>query len=537
MRKKKTIIIISVLLAVGIAAAIVFLPRLLENLPDTVSGVSQLTAVETASETENTETPSTITNPENAETPGNFIERRGEIAVTERNDKVIVIGFGKEPWIVPRDRGEVVNYETNYANNALLLYLTQDGIETLYYKTENEEIRIENVRLWGGAISEDGNHFAYVVMNKDTSENTVMFYNNGETETIYSSENYTFAEISPNGKTVSWTVLINNNTDSETYVKIGENFEKIGMNLEEIYISDNAEFIYYKEEESGNYYVQKGFDRENRQYICRQKDNDFIKLCYNFDCTQAYYQDDLGNGEYRTYLIINGEKPRLISNYYAYVDLEANHGYIDPVKDLTKAVWTEVHREEEYNVLFGLNSDYSTFQIAENADSFIPANSGNICYFISHEKLYKVDSTNPDSEPILIADNAQSFCSSPDYKNLYIINLPYADSFNQIEGAAGLYSVNPTGGKTLISETFDYATADNENLYYFDGSILYKWKDENSLQIADFKESSELTVGCFIYTYSLIIAPDGSLVVYTPSGEIYVQMDGKNFVNIEEYAR
>jgi hypothetical protein len=152
---------------------------------------------------------------------------------------------------------------------------------------------------------------------------------------------------------------------------------------------------------------------------------------------------------------------------------------------------------------------------------------------MSRDNLYKADPTNPDSEPILITDNAPKLLSSPDYKNLYITNSPNLDPYDYIEGAEGLYSVNPEGGKTLISETFDKAAADNEYLYYFDSGKLFKWDGENALQIGDFKESYELTMGDIVYTYGFNIAPDGSLVVWTPSGETYVRTGEGEFVNAD----
>jgi hypothetical protein len=476
------------------------------------------------------------------ETTGNIIESRGEIAVIEKGDRAIIIGFGKEPWIVPTDRGEVVNYETNFANNALLLFVVQDGVDTIYYKTENDEIRIENVDRFGSALSEDGNHFVCVKRDEETDENTVMFYNNGKTEEVYSSEYYTFAGISPNGKTVTWSTLVHNNMDSVTYVKIGENYGKLGNNLEDISVSDNGELIIYKEEESGNYYAQKGFDKENRQFLCLENNDNYIDMYYNFDWTQAYYIDHLDNGEFRTYLVLCGEEPIKISDHYAYIALDTNYGSVEPVKDLTKAVWTEVHENEnekvyryiDQNTLFGFNSDYSTFQIAKNTNGSMQTNSENICYYISRDNLYKVDPTNPDSEPVLITENAPKIFSSPDYKNLYITNSPTLDLYDYIEGAEGLYSVNLEGGKTLISESFDYATADNEYLYYFDGGKLYKWDGENATQIGDFKESYELTMGDIVYTYGFNIAPDGSLVVWTPTGETYVRIGEGEFVNTDE---
>jgi hypothetical protein len=507
----------------------------MSTLTETASTETQSNITEQSDETVNKETEST-------ETPGNIIEKKGEIAVIERGGRAIVIGFGNEPWIVPTDRGEVVNFETNCANDAMLLFVVQDGVDTMYYKTETQELRIENVDRFGSVISEDGNYFAYVVRDKDTDENTVMFYNNGVTEEIYSSDYYTFAGISPFGKTVSFTTLINNNVDSVTYVKIGDNIEKLGRNLEELYISDNAELIYYKEEESGNYYVQKGLDKENRRFICQETDDIYIDNSYNFDLSQAYYIEYLSDDERRTTFVADGGEPIKISDYYAYIDINTGHGNVDSVKDLTKAIWIEVNDDDEDEdvyrymdqyTLFRLNSDYSKTIIAENVNSYMPTNSENICYYIKRDNLYKADPTNPDSEPILITDNAPKLLSSPDYKNLYILNSPSIDPYDYIEGVEGLYAVNPEGGKTLISETFDKAAADNEYLYYFDSGKLYKWDGENATQIGDFKENNELTVGDIVYSYGFNIAPDGSLVVWTPSGETYVRTGEGEFVNAD----
>jgi hypothetical protein len=481
------------------------------------------------------------------DTRDNLVPGNGIISVNPYDDTVIVFGFGGKPWAVKKDSGTDSDFDTNHANNVLLLYVTQNGTETLYYKTESKEIRIENVSRHAADVSEDGIHFIYVEKNKDTDESTIKFYNDGETEIIYSGDSRLSAFVSPHGTAVAWTYY-DENDNSIVNITTGGKTETLGKNLNRISVSDNAEIIFYREED-GKIYVQKGLDRKNRTFIIKSTEENPIFLDYNFDRTQAYYQYEWSDNKYRTYIIVEGEKPVKISDEYTYIPSYSNDISREiPVIDIKKAVWDSSYSGDSdddsenriENQLLGLYSDYSTFVIASNVRDYATVNSENVCYYTDNKNfnLYKIDLSNLDNEPIFITDGVPKLVASLDYENLYIINNNAGDLFH-LDGFEGLYSVNLSGGKTLIAKTFERILSlgiDKDAVYYFNSGILYKWNGKDSLMIGDFSADYDYDPE-IENIHRMTITPDGSFVVLTPSGKDYVSFGGKEFTDLNMLAQ
>jgi hypothetical protein len=463
---------------------------------------------------------------------GNIIAPENKLITIENEaDKsVIIIGFGNTPWIVKNDEDTESLDRTNDAKDAMLLSVIQNGTQVLYYKTIDTELRIENAEKYSDVLARDGKSFIYTEIIDD--KNVLKFYRGGEIMTL--SENAWSGEISPNGTAVTFSEYDTETGRDKTYIYLNGKTELIGDNISFIWaIADNADFIYYQEND-GNNYVQKGLDKGGRVLLCKESEGETFSLDFNYDYSQVGFVDYLGNFFPRTYISINGNKPKKINDKHSYVAVPYDVG----VKDLTKAVWTlstndtaepfTIHITEN---LFGLYDDFSTYAIADTVFPFETGDYSGVCLYRIDGNLYKTDPKNPESVPFLLAENVGNFILSENEEKVFVINDKNRDIYAP-NNDGKLFCISLSGEKTVITDSFDTATPYGNFVYYLDKGTVYRSDGTVIEKIGDLDNEN---IPDKIETSWIEVTKDNIIVVgFNYNEQYYICFDGENFYTADE---
>jgi hypothetical protein len=488
MKMKKTIIITAVLLAVGIAAVIVFLTSAKINSGNTESRTpvsSEFTLLHNIVWVDwhnYEETFVSLLNGEIVALDGNYADEQSSIDQTK-------MAVAVEP---------VLMYNSGHFNDDFTGY-------SLYLIGENSTIICDKGAM-NFFMSSDGSAVAYYT-DLDLSEykenftayGDLVLYKNGKTKKI--ADDIELGEtirVSPDGNTVFYVEGYNDdpNLNTSYLYKNGENI-KIATGITPEAVSNDGEYLYYVMDE--DLYVQTGTNYDSRRnlgyfnydYILNENHNEIINIV-----------------DMRPYISVGGGEIHELPDYKPVVPENiASTGHSYGIKTFVDMMYYT----EDGDVV-RVKSDFETELFAKNVKSPTVSIDNSTFFYIKNGILYKKDITKTDSEEIEIVNNAISFIITEDGSALWYVNddneLFYIEGDSTaVKVADDVYSV----GTLYLGET----------LYYVSGGALFATSNgEKGRHISEITENITY-VGS--YGNQIVVGVD------TGHTTAYRSSDGVNF--------
>ena len=309
--------------------------------------------------------------------------------------------------------GTVNNVGYSYSSDTRLFINDEDELYIMLAKSKTL-VKIANDVFGAIILSGDGKQVLYT-----NDEGVVYLYDVSRGEKTKIVEDIDSVKLSPNGKTILYAVMDEEDGISTMYLYINGEKEKIGDGLFPLTISDDGKDIYYyNREKEAVYYTSYGSD--DKKKIQSGVIADFPSS--NTSQTQIIF--GLGNdkGDHSTYFSEKGGDAIKISGvkgpymYRVFPSWETV-----PVKYPNDVLTDRYYRDSEGNIFY-LDSKLETEKIAGDTgfSSMLSSNS-KIMVCIRNDNLYRYDlSKGAESEKI--ESDVLDFDISRDGSTIYYIN-------------------------------------------------------------------------------------------------------------------
>jgi hypothetical protein len=582
MKKKKAIVIAAISIAICIAAAMILLPKIHNDIPissrDITPAVPQVTfhdnkktKIETPSADEmfyikdpalKLDTlPNTITQIGNEHIPGEFIG---------------ILGFSEYPLIFKNAWSEFFGVMSNSDGTAFLAEAYYDMEKVLYYGKDGVVKKISEPNIISAFLLSDGEEIAWISGHESSNSCTVKKLKNDEVTTLTKkAANFAFSGyyMTPfmglrGGNSLIWYENLNEKDLSfETHLHKDGVTTKLGENMEVVSLAYDGERIFY--EQNGKLFVQNGTDSANRVYITdynaqvdttglndwsveslgtmglnkwdvRNSDyislsqpdiNNFRVIPLNHDYSKVLINVSSLNG-YKHYYYEESKTPILLFNEEISIKTPIGAAGIDDIGDYYFTTQNDDYSFNVYRYDGELKAalDYSVSYFYAFADT------DNVLYE-TEENLWIHDSKTGEHTSVYeISDNI-IYEFTPDLSLIYV-----RDSAGDYNGDT-LYEVKPDGTKTRIAVRVQDHYLDGETLYYLTAECdLYVFENGKSEKVISFDESYDNS------NWSPIEGHDSGylrIAIYTKSEDegtpdtynYFLSTDGRNFVNIMEYVK
>ncbi len=358
--------------------------------------------------------------------------------------------------------GDIVDYEISLDGETMILVSEYD---VLYAYRNNTLTQIEKdisdykVSAEGSAvlyINDYGELILYSISDKESKKLT--------SEVPYNSRAYYY--ISPDGESVAYA-----EGDADDYIlyvyKDGKK-TRIDRNFMPLGLSDDAELLYYYNENSDTVYVVKNNKDPEKLIGNFSSYEDDAELLYNADHTQVIFY----NGT-NYYISENGKERHKISSkeilQFADYDefgitiYQSQYSSTLPVNDFKEQYFIDASYTLRY-----INNKFEVIEIADDVDYFKVTESGSMIYYLDdYGDLYRSSGYNKKFERI--ADDVVDFVITSNGKACYYIDdddtLMYAEKANQSEKIADdIYRLCITHDDYALFVT-DYSSSSGGTLY------------------------------------------------------------------------
>lgn len=417
-----------------------------------------------------------------------------EAICDEDKEQTIIIANGK-------NTGKVIDGDYDYIESSLdgkvmLLLADEDRVLYAYYKKSLIKID-ENIESC--KISAEGTAVAYI-----TSDGELVLYTlkNKKSKTICDelySTNYSYYHISPDGKSVAYTV--DDGDEFTLCVYTGGKEKVIADNAIPYGLSDKAKLVYYYNSEKSAFYVIKS-GKDPVKLAGDLYSFGSVTITFNTDHTQALFIAD-----YKSYITDNGSEKHKISSNTIY---QIGQYYISgQITTSSMYDFTEKYFIDSNYKLYYIDKKFETTSIESNVYSLQTTVSGDIIYFLKiNGDLYRGKGFGGKCEEI--ADEVKQFEITSDGKACYYVDddetLYYLKKSGKSKKVADdVYSIQITHDDRALFIT-DYSS--NE------GGTLYSSYNGKSKKLISDEVSSFITTSTCAY-YNLHTDEKGVYDIYS----------------------
>jgi hypothetical protein len=568
---KKAIIITAILLAVSIAAAIIFFPKTPGNTPDIpiditqkIPGVSQETSDDIDIKIGNVkiETPSAdeVFYIENEalrleDSPG-YISRIG----LNSRGYIGILGFSEYPLIIREDEINRLNdfpeVQSNSDGTAFLAYASIDEKRVLFYGKDGVVIKISEPNIQSAVLLSDGEEIAWLSGEDNSSKCTVKVLKNNEI-TVLSKKaaSYYGAGLRVSGNALIWYENFKrnewSNESSYTVILHKDGVSKqLGKDIDVILFIGGGERIFY--EEDYELFVQNGFDKKNRVFISDYSFNtvntafetpnansfDVINLsqpdmtniiyhAFNRDFTQIIFGVS-SYGDFKSIYYEEGKPPLfLINDQLTRIDPVGGTG----ADDISEYYFTTTNDDYSLNV-YRFDGELKPVSVSgvrsiktfTDTDDFLYETELNLCLYDSE--------TGESTSVFQIPETSDIYYTATnDLSKIYIEE--------SVDGTRGytLYEVKPDGTYTKIYDEAINSCLDGEAFIYLTPEYdLYIYEEGNSEKFLSIGENiQDIDFPFFRDRESGYL----DIEVWTEGSSFYnyISIDGRIFVSIEDYLK
>jgi hypothetical protein len=570
MKMKKTIIITAVLLVIGIAGAIVFLPKTLKNVPvispDVAPGTTQEIAenIDLKKGTVKIETPSAdevfyLENP--VLRLVKYPQYISQISYNS-NSYIGVLGFAEYPLIIREDEinrfNDYPEVISNSDGTAFLAYTSIDGKRVLFYGNDGVVKKITDKNIQSAVLLSDGEEVAWLSGDDDSNRCAVKVLKNNEiTVLTKNAASYYSAGLRASGNALIWYENFKQNPNGTgtytVYLHKDGKTAQLGKNLEIKAFAFSGEKIFY--EDDYKFYVQNGFDKKNRVFITD----------YNFDIEEAGMNnlnaDNLGAimlsqpdmshiyiyasnrdltqaiicvssyGDYKTVYYEEGKPSKFLING----PLEV----IDPVGETEAIDLSEYYFKTEY---YNSSTSEEGYDIYRFDGELIPVpvsgvreimtfNDTDNFLYETEENIWLYDSKTGESISVFEYEKSSyiTYTATADLSKIYVF-VKEIDCYS-------LYEIKSNGVKTKLCDDAENYYLDGETLYYLTADYdLYIYENGNREKLLSVGENHDDIDFAFFRD-----SESGYLKIeaWTENSSFYnyISTDGRNFVCVEDYLK
>jgi hypothetical protein len=447
---------------------------------------------------------------------GVYIERENipTIAYGNESEQLALLGFGKEPWFIEKEKYDSPAIISS-TNGLATLVLVEDGSETvIYYVTNKTQEIIEADDIRGAVISDNGNAFVYYY-GENSDEMTLALYRDGKTEVLSEDAIYgSTIVISPNGSAVSWGEDYKDG-EYKTMLAYSGKIEELGRSLSVYGLADNGKYVYYQKGEG--VYVQKGVDEANRVKIASSSSSSYTSAVFNNDYSQVVVNTMDDDGDVRAYLSENGKESVKLANEALYPVYP--NGY-NQVSDLTKAIYYSGYWE--YYDIYGLDKDLQPYEIVSGVETYQLSADGKELLFTEYDDLYKIKTAQKNKGPEKLYSDVAQIAASRDLKTVYFVT----------EDDELYYLKGENKAETVSYDYDDYAVLGNDIYYIYESEVFKATRGKGKLiGEIDFDESDIDEAYIYAYDYGSIV-----ISIYDDGYDRidFVSSDGKTFINTDD---
>jgi hypothetical protein len=566
----KKLIIIAVILSLVVIAEIAFI---LTNMPDNPPSDTYEVAEEIdENETINKETAKieTATSDEvfyleNAELRlDNYPQYITQIGYNTEG-YLGILGFSEYPLIIREDPVNRLNDSTEVQSNsdgtAFLAYASIDEKRVLYYGNNGTVKKITDENIQTARLLSDGDEIAWISGDDDSNNCTVKLLKNGEI-TILSRKaaSYYGSGLKSSEDALLWYENFKQNPNGTgtytVYLHKDGKTEKLGKDLEIKAFWKGGERIFYEDEYK--FYVQNGFDKENRIFITdyseytgtegvnnKNADNPGAIMLSQPDMTNIYIyaaNRDLTQaiicvssyGDYKTIYYEEGKPPKFLINDSIEAIVPAGGTGVD---DLSEYYYkTEYYNSSTSEVSYGVyrfdGGELKPVPVSGVQGIMTFSDTDNLLYE-TDENLFIYDSKTGKSESVFEFEKSTRifYSATPDLSTIYVRESP------EETDTRPLYEIKPDGTKKVIADFVRNEYLDGETLYYLSEDYdLYIYENGNSEKLLSIGENLADTEIDFVF-FRDRESEYLTLEVWTVGSSIYFYMstDGREFVCVEDY--
>lgn len=356
-------------------------------------------------------------------------------------------------------------------DRSVLTVIDEDN--TLYTLTKSGASRVAD-DVKAAAISQDGSHVAFLSdYDKDTYTGTLYLHTvGGESEKIADDVIVEPVVLSPNGQSVAYETLIDDQEmDGYIYTKGGE-LEKLGRNCMVLALADKSRYIYYLKVDfdagSCSFYVDKGGEQ-----VKLASDIYDLGGCFNRDLSEVLYRHDdkiyisraggdkerVAGDAYGCYLAI----PRNGARYSSY-----NEFSVFAVYDVDTLAGSVFSNGDSF---YYLGKDLESEKIIADGYGATVSEDGKSLLYYSSNRIYRIEDLTRDATKEAIASGIGSYYLVSASSDLSV--LAYVDKDEAIyykKGDNDPVRIGYDGESLLLTES-------GKVLYYISDGILYVSKN------------------------------------------------------------
>jgi hypothetical protein len=497
------------MLAIGIAAAIIILPRMSETVE-----------------------PYYITDPavRLEKTTGYISSIDGGL-----DDYLIILGYSEYPLVIKKDTESYTTVSSNSSD--FVADFEQKGESYMIYSNDNEVKTVNEPGIIIANIGKNSNTIFWVTGKSQSNNCTLKMMQNGVTEVITDTLSdfvnldypvFTFWN-SDDGNAVVWYEDYNEENETLiTYLYKDGKTAPLGKNIEISVISDNADKIFY--EQYDKFYVQNGFDYENRILIAQlEEEGSKARVKYhNSDYSQIIYSvygEDVT--QIKSYYYEYGKEPVFLADGLLNRETPTNSEDTDDLRGCYYTAKRVGHNLDVY--YFGDTFERVFFK---KVDSIFTLSGTKNLLYETDKNLFLYDSQTGESVSVFEKTNEITYEARSDLSEIYVsLN-------NGNDNPKTLYSVKPNGEKTVISENvFDFFLVDHSLYYITSNGELFITENGQSKKLITFDEKEIIETRCGKDPggyYFIEITTETLYDSFYDDSVYYISTDGKNFVNTDE---
>lgn len=360
-------------------------------------------------------------------------------------------------------------------------------------------------------IASGGKYIVYVA---DEGSALYLYSVGGESTKIEDDVNITSYTISPNGKSVLYSVYDDEDGDTPVYFYNGKESVKVASSGNALGVADGGKYIYYSATND------KG---ETNAYSYNKNKEEKTKLAslsgirFNSDLSQAL----IINAEGKTYVSVKGAEAEKVSGKSLYLIIAGDSVYsnsIAPVDDFfgklysssdndiykveknpdkTEKIlsnYSDYYIDESYETLHYTDDDGDFFvtkisygekakekakQIAEEVYDFVITSNGKIAYYRADEDVYAINAKGGKAKRVS-SDDVTSYLTLDDKDVLYFF---CDDELHAVKGKKASVCVLEDCNTRYLRGGYLYAI-DDDSFYYIKGTKSEKLFDYSELIIS-----------------------------------------------------
>jgi hypothetical protein len=495
---KKVIIIIAIMIAMCIAATMIFypiMPEISQEITDIIDIKSDTGNINIASEKEVFYIENEALRLENLTGHITYIS-------VNNDDYSILLGYSEYPMIIRKDLYADPDFKVNSTGTDFLI-CTELNNENVLFFSDGEGIKklSDTDVLMADFFNKDESIF-WICTDEETNTGKLKIMNNGEITVLSEKVGYLINDIVyaepfwsfPDENALIWKEYNSDDSGYKTYLYLDGITGLLGENINIIDETTDTEKIYYTQKGESEIFCQNAFDYENR-------------MCVMFSYQPEIFID--------TVYPKNSAHPDEKSEYYYYTENA----------DDTINIFSFIGANRP--ILEKSVKKYKTFS---NTQNFI---------YSDDEYIYLYDGLNENSVVLAEMHDWTVYTALSDLSEIYVCewNAGWTSTYSD------LYAIKPNGTKELIDDYILDFTASGDTFYYLSGRKIFTRKNGKNELLTELS----FDLG-YVSDMDLIVDENGYFIVNIHSASEYeeydyyksnylLSVDGKNFVGLEDYVK